>query len=144
MTSISNLGTSLPVRTHSDLTKVYVVGMGDAPKQRTDQKTNLPKTNPNGEITYGSGCILRVLAKDGTVRNDKSASVHVTEPASVYELGQVYEARGDIFVQPYESNGRVALSITVQALVPANATSAGNRPSTPAAPAEKPASSKAA
>ena len=141
--STSTLGTALPVRTHSDLTKIVVVGMGDAPKQRTDQKTNLPKVNPNGEITYGSGCILRVLAKDGTVRNDKSASIHVTEPASVYELGQVYEARGDIFVQPYESNGRVALSITVQALVPANATAAGNRPSN-SAPAEKPAQGKAA
>jgi hypothetical protein len=139
----STLGTALPVRTHSDLTKIYVVGMGDAPKQRTDAKTNLPKVNPNGEMTYSSGTILRVLTKDGSIRNDKTASIHVTEPASVYELGQVYEAVGDIFVQPYESNGRVALSITVQALVLASATAAGNRPST-SAPADKPASTKAA
>lgn len=141
--STSTLGTALPVRTNSDLFEVYVVGMGDAPKQRTDSKTNLPKVSPDGEITYSSGCILRVLAKDGTVRNEKTASIHVTEPASIYELGQVYKADGTIFVQPYESNGRVALSITVQALVPANTTAAGNRPSN-AAPAEKPAQNKAA
>lgn len=141
--STNTLGTSLPVRTHSDLTKIYVVGMGDSPKPRTDAKTNMPKVNPNGEVTYSSGAILRVLAKDGTIRNDKTASIHVTEPAAMYELGQVYVADGDIFVQPYESNGRVALSITVQALVPANATPAGNRPST-SAPTDKPASTKAA
>jgi hypothetical protein len=68
-----------------------------------------------------SGCVARLLTKDGTVRNDKTASIHVTKPAAIYELGQAYQAQGRVWVQPYESNGRVALSITVEQLVPAKA-----------------------
>ncbi|MGH3484712.1 MAG: hypothetical protein ACRDPQ_15940, partial [Nocardioidaceae bacterium] len=61
---------------------------------------------------------LRVQRKDGTLRADKSASVHVTKPAGHYELGAIYKATGRVYVQPYESNGRMALSITVEQLVP--------------------------
>lgn len=113
-----DLGTQMPVETNAENFPVFVVGMGDSPKVRNDQNGK-PKHAPNGEVTYGSGCIARMLTKDGTVRNDKTASVHVTKPASIYELGQVYQAQGRVWVQPYESNGRVALSITVEALVPA-------------------------
>lgn len=118
-----DLGMKMPVQTHSDVFPVFTVGMGDSPKARQDQN-KAPKYAPNGEPTYGSGTILRQVTKDGTIRNDKSASVHVTKPASIYELGQVYEAKGAVWVQPYESNGRVALSITVEQLVPVKASPA--------------------
>jgi hypothetical protein len=119
-----DMGTQMPVETHSDAFAVMVVGMGDSPKARNDANGK-PKFAPNGEMTYGSGCIVRMLTKDGTIRNDKSASVHVTKPASIYELGQIYQAEGRVWVQPYESNGRVALSITVEALVPVKAETPG-------------------
>ena len=117
-----DLGMQLPVETHSDLTGMYVVGMCDSPKARlgTDGK---PKFAPSGEQTYASGCILRMLTKDGTIRNDKTASVHVLKPAAVYELGAIYQAVGRVWVQPYvpEGQSRLALSITVEQLIPAKA-----------------------
>lgn len=102
----------MPVRTHSDHWTVTVVGMGEVPRAREG------KFSPDGWQTYSSGSILRMARKDGGIRADKSASVHVTNPADFYELGTIYVAQGWIFVQPYESNGRVALSITVEHLVP--------------------------
>jgi len=115
---MSPIGTTLPVPTHSDLFPVYVVGLGETPRERKDKAT------PEGEVTYSSGCILRRVQKDGSLRTDKSASVHVINPAAIYELGVVYRAQGRVYVMPYESNGRMALSITVEGLVPAE-TSAG-------------------
>lgn len=111
-------GTALPVQTHSDAWQVEAIGMGETPRERQDKAT------PAGEVTYSSGCILRKRQKDGSLRTDKSASIHVINPASIYELGVVYRARGRIYVMPYESNGRLALSITVEGLEPAD-TSAG-------------------
>jgi len=106
--------TQLPVATTAELWPVTVIGMGESPKERE-------KASPDGEVTYASGCILRVQRKDGSLRADKSASVHVTKPAGHYELGAIYKATGRVYVQPYESNGRMALSITVEQLVPADA-----------------------
>lgn len=114
----NNMGTALPVKTHSDEWPVEVIGMGETPRERQDKAT------PAGEVTYSSGCILRKRQKDGSLRTDKSASIHVINPAAIYELGVVYRAKGRIYVMPYESNGRLALSITVEGLEPAD-TSAG-------------------
>ncbi|MBO0811930.1 MAG: hypothetical protein J2P23_07770 [Microlunatus sp.] len=105
--------TTLPVATHSDLFPVYAVGMGETPRERKDKYT------PAGEPTFGSGCILRMTQKDGSLRNEKAASVHVIKPAAIYELGVIYKAAGRIYFQPWESNGRVTYSITVEQLVPA-------------------------
>lgn len=111
-------GTALPVRTTADLFPVYVVGMGGSPRPRG-------KATPDGEETHSSGAILLMLRKDGDITPDKSASVHVVEPAATYELGKKYRAAGTVWVQPYTSgsgeNARMALSITVQRLVPADA-----------------------
>lgn len=127
-----DLGAFMPVKTHSDMWEFYCVGMGDSPRQTTDER-KMPKIFPaTGGYTYATGAIARLVSKDGTIRNDKTASVKVMKPASVYELGEVYAARGVIFVQPYESNGRVALSITVEELVPVASTPAGNRSAKPA------------
>ncbi|HYJ68954.1 MAG TPA: hypothetical protein VEX15_14995 [Nocardioidaceae bacterium] len=112
--STQKTATALPVATTAELWPVTVIGMGESPKERE-------KASPDGEVTYASGCILRVQRKDGSLRADKSASVHVTKPAGLYELGVIYKATGRVFVQPYESNGRMALSITVEQLVPADA-----------------------
>lgn len=106
-----NVGTSLPVETTADRWPVVVGGMGAPVKPRE-------KAAPTGEQTHSSGCILMVQRKDGSVQPDKTASVHVLKPASVYEFGTFYEARGKVWVQPYESNERMALSITVEQLVP--------------------------
>lgn len=118
-------GTALPVRTTSDLFPVYVIGMGGSPRPRG-------KATPDGEETHASGAILLMLRKDGTISPDKSASVHVVEPAATYELGKKYRAQGAVWVQPYTSgsgdNARMALSITVQRLVPADAPAAPTQP----------------
>lgn len=105
--------TALPVATTAEMWPVTVIGMGESPKERE-------KASPTGEVTFSSGCILRMQRKDGSLRADKSASVHVTKPAGVYELGVIYQATGRVFVQPYENNGRMALSITVEQLVAAD------------------------
>jgi len=112
--STEKTATVLPVRTTAEVWPVTVDGMGESPKERE-------KASPDGEVTYASGCILRVQRKDGSLKADKSASVHVTKPAGLYELGVIYRASGRVYVQPYENNGRVALSITVEQLVPADA-----------------------
>lgn len=104
--------TMLPVKTDGVAWPVVVVGMGDSMRPRE-------KAAPDGRLTFTSGGILRVGNKDGTIRSDKSASVHVIEqPAGgQLELGKLYRAEGAVWVQPYESNSRVALSITVERLV---------------------------
>lgn len=103
--------TSLPVLTHSEHWPMVCVGMGDSVKIR-------PKKAPDGRPTYSSGTILRTVNKDGEIKSDKTASVNVIEPAKNYELGQFYRASGKVWVQPWENNGRMALSITVEKLVP--------------------------
>ena len=122
--------TQLPVATTAELWPVTVIGMGESPKERE-------KASPDGEVTYASGCILRVQRKDGSLRADKSASVHVTKPAGHYELGAIYKAVGRVYVQPYENNGRVALSITVEQLVPADTDSGATSRTTAATSKEK-------
>lgn len=108
-------GTALPVATTADLFPVIVGGMGASPRPRG-------KATPEGEETYSTGAMLMVLRKDGTVQPDKSASVHVVEPAASYEFGTKYKAVGRVWVQPYTAgsgdSARMALSITVQRLVP--------------------------
>ena len=115
--SAQKTATKLPIATTAELWPVKVIGMGEAPTQRE-------KTTPEGEVTYASGCVLRMERGDGTLKADKAASVNVINPASVYELGRVYVAKGRVYVQPWESNGRVTLSITVEQLVPEEAESA--------------------
>ncbi|UPK76407.1 hypothetical protein MU582_07165 [Nocardioidaceae bacterium SCSIO 66511] len=130
-----NVGTSLPVETTADRWAVVVGGMGAPVKPRE-------KAAPTGEQTHSSGCILMVQRKDGSVQPDKTASVHVLKPATVYEFGTFYEARGKVWVQPYESNERMALSITVEQLVPIG-TDAGS-PSTTAGKSARSASKEEA
>ena len=106
--------TQLPVATTAELWPVTVIGMGESPSQRE-------KASPEGEVTYSSGCVLRMQRKDGQLKADKSASVNVINPASTYELGRIYVAKGRVYVQPWESNSRITLSVTVEQLVPADA-----------------------
>lgn len=106
------MATRFPIRTTADLFPVEVVGMGGAPKLREGSKPTL-----DGEPTYASQCIL-LIDREGEATPQKSASVHVIKPAATYELGRKYAARGRVFVQPYESNSRVAYSITCEELVP--------------------------
>ena len=67
------------------LSRKEVIGLGDTPRPRE-------KAAPTGEVTYSTGCILRMLRKDGQVASDKSASVNVINPAAIYEMGVVYQA----------------------------------------------------
>lgn len=109
--------TTFPISTTSDLWPVHVIGMGGEPRARNDADGR-PKVAPSGEATYMSGTIL-IVARDGIEGPQKSASVHVLKPAATYVMGERYMARGRVWVQPYEANGRVAQSITVEELVPA-------------------------
>ena len=106
--------TQLPIATTAELWPVTVIGMGESPKERE-------KASPEGEVTYSSGCVLRMQRKDGLLKADKAASVNVINPASTYELGRIYKAKGRVYVQPWESNTRITLSVTVEQLVPADA-----------------------
>src|SRR5690606_38545104 len=103
--------TRLPIATTAELWPVTVLRRGEQPAERDTAP-------PEGEVTYSSGCVLRMERKDGKLKADKAASVNVINPASVYELGKVYKARGRVYVQPWESNSRITLSITVEQLVP--------------------------
>ena len=104
--------TMLPVRTTGAVWPVVVVGMGDAVRPRD-------KPAPDGRLAFMSGGILRTVNRDGVLKSDKTASVHVIEQpiGGVLELGQLYRAEGTVWVQPWENNGRMALSITVERLV---------------------------
>lgn len=134
--SPKDLGALMPVCTNSDLWEFFVIGMGDSPKQVTDENMR-PKVFPGtGGFTLTTGTIPRFVSKDGTIRNAKGDSVKVVHALPVYELGEVYAAKGRIWVQPWENKGRVALSITCEELVPVNEPAA-------AAPARKPAENAA-
>ena len=111
--SAAKTATQLPIATTADLWPVTVIGMGESPSQRE-------KASPEGEVTYSSGCVLRMQRKDGNLKADKAASVNVINPASTYELGRIYKAKGRVYVQPWESNTRITLSVTVEQLVPAD------------------------
>src|SRR5699024_10630777 len=105
------------VVTESSLWPVYVIGMGAEPTVRE-------KRAPTGEPTYASQTVLMSAGPDGGDKPNKSASVHVLQPASRYDLGTKYVSRGRVFVQPYTPDGgRMTLSITVDELVPADETS---------------------
>lgn len=108
-------GTTLPVQTTADQFPVFVIGMGESPRSR--EKT-VPGT---GEVTYASGTVLRMARKDGNLQADKAASVNVINPAATYALGEIYKAQGRVYVMPFENNGRMTLSITVEQLVPVDA-----------------------
>lgn len=103
------IGTSLPVATTAEVWPVVVMGMGGEPRLRD-------KTAPDGRATYASGAVL-LIEREGQATAQKSASVHVLEPTPL-PMGQMLRAVGRVWVQPYEANSRVALSITVEKLVP--------------------------
>lgn len=105
---------SLPISTTADLWPVVVQGMGDAMRPGD-------KPSPDGRARFSSGGLLKIANRQtGDVRTDKSASVHVILPPETMRLedGTKYAAVGQVWVQPYEANSRVALSITVERLVP--------------------------
>ena len=103
--------TEFPVATTAQAWPVIVQGGGQAPKLREG------KPSPDGRPTYASGCQL-IVARNGEEMVNKSASVHVLEPAAIYSRREDFQAEGRVWVVPYESNGRVAYSITVERLVP--------------------------
>lgn len=106
---------TFPVKTTSELWPLEVMGMGQEPRMREGKAT------PEGEPTYGTGAVLLTVAKDGSTRPEKTASVHVIKPAAIYGLGDRFIARGRIYVQPYTPDGgRLTYSITVEELIPAN------------------------
>lgn len=104
-------GLKLPIETAATMCEVRCVGMGSEVRLRE-------KTAPDGRPTYSSGTILMVEGKDGAVSANKTASVNVIEaPHEPFQLGAMYRAEGKIWIMPYESNGRVTLSVTVEKLV---------------------------
>lgn len=71
---MTNTGTTLPVATDSKSWPVEVIGLGELPRLREGKLTR------DGRPTYASGTILMML-RGGEVKADKTASVHVVEPA---------------------------------------------------------------
>lgn len=106
--------TALPVLTDSDSWPVTVMGLGESPRPREGKVTS------EGEPTYTTGAVLMLTDRDGRPKAQKTASVNVVKPASIYEAGVAYRAQGRVWVMPYVPNGqtRVALSVTVEQLVP--------------------------
>lgn len=104
------VASAMPVLTHADLWPVLVQGLGDPLKPRE-------KSAPDGRPTFSTGGILKLVRRGETV-SDKSASVHVINPPPGGRLQDEtkYRAVGTVWVQPYENNSRMALSITVEAL----------------------------
>lgn len=115
------IGLRVPLPMSAEQSGIRVVGLGGQPKLRDG------KLSPDGRPTYSSGCVL-LVDRAGDVRPDKSASVHVVEPAATYVLGEQYVAAGQVWVTPYTAaNDRVALSVTVERLVPPKATGTSSR-----------------
>lgn len=85
--------------------------MGGAPRPRTNPDGS-PKLAPNGKPTYASGVV--VARPEGGA--DRGITIAVTDPAPL-PLGAVVHPDGEVWVTPYESNGRVALSIVCDRLV---------------------------
>lgn len=120
----TNQAAGLPMATNSDLWPLRVAGTGERAKYRLKGDRGSTQTNalsPDGRPTLSSGCIARLLDKEGDLRSQKTASVHVINatPDDVFEPGD-YRAEGLIWVMPYipEGSNRMALSITVESLVP--------------------------
>ena len=72
-----------------------------------------PKVAPNGRPTFQSGAV--VVRPEGG--QDRSVTIAVTEPGK-YPVGQPLRLDGEVWVTPYESNGRVAYSFICDRLVP--------------------------
>lgn len=111
--SAQETGGKMPIATTADLWPVVVAGLGETPRPRE-------KAAPDGRGTFTTGTVALMTGPDGTIRAQKSASVHVIEadPAG-YNLGVTYQANGKVWVQPYTPDGgRSTLSITVERLVP--------------------------
>jgi len=88
------------------------LSMGGEPRPRLTED-GAPKLAPNGKPTFVSGAV--VARPDGG--HDRSITIAVTEPTP-HRMGAVVKPDGEVFVTPYEQNGRVALSIICDRLVP--------------------------
>lgn len=80
-------GTQFPIVTTAAEWPVHVMGTGEAPRQRD-------KASPQGEVTHATGTLLRVQGRDGTLRVDKSASVHVIIPRQPMSWASSIAPRG--------------------------------------------------
>ncbi|GAB3632266.1 hypothetical protein GCM10027421_16190 [Microbacterium shaanxiense] len=114
---------SLPILTNSEAWPLTALGLGEPMRFRMKGDRGSAQSNAlsaDGRPTLASGCIPQLLDKEGRLRPQKGHSLHVINavPDDVIEAGDQVRAEGLIWVQPYESNGRVLLSITVESLVP--------------------------
>ncbi|GLK16923.1 hypothetical protein GCM10017602_14050 [Herbiconiux flava] len=85
--------------------------------------SGVPKLAPNGKPTFSTGVV--VARADGG--QDRGVTISVTEPV-VLQLGAALRPDGDVWVTPYETNGRVGLSIICERLVPVGPVAAAKRP----------------
>lgn len=73
------------------------------------------KLAPSGKPTYPSGVV--VMRDDGSGQ-DRSVTIAVCEYAEFPPLTNLV-TDGDTWITPYESNGRVAISVIAERLIPA-------------------------
>src|SRR5699024_4471129 len=108
------LGFTTPIETTAELCPVVIAGMGDPITPETAQPGKQLKTF-GGRVRFRTGGLLRQVRADGTVQINKAASVWVTTPPDApLDFGTEYRATGRVWVQPYERDGRVLYSITVE------------------------------
>jgi len=88
------------------------LSMGGEPRPRTNED-GVPKLAPNGKPTYSTGVVL--ARADGG--QDRGITIAVTEPMTL-PFGVPMRPDGAVWATPYETNGRVAVSIICERLVP--------------------------
>jgi hypothetical protein len=88
--------------------------MGGDPRPRLNAEGG-PKLSPDGRPTFSTGVV--VARPDGG--QDRGVTISVTEPTRL-PLGVLLRPDGNVWLTPYESNGRVGVSIVCDRLVPAD------------------------
>ena len=105
------LHTSLPVLTTGDVWDLYAVSMGGSVRVREG------KLSGDGRQTFGTSLQMMVV-RDEEQTVVKGNSLHTLDPNFRPGFGIRYKASGKLWVQPFEMNGRVALSIVAEKFVP--------------------------
>lgn len=84
-------------------------------KPRADFKTQAPKLSPRDKTTFSSGVV--VMRADGNGQ-DQNITIAVEEYKD-FPMGTVLETSGPTWITPYVRDGRMALSVVCEKLVPA-------------------------
>lgn len=106
-----SLATEWPAITDSMLNPIIAISLEETQREREGKLFQ-------GRKTYTSGAMLRVKNSDGSIRNDRNASIHVVEP-KVYPAGTLLVSEGLVALTAYQNDAkRQCWSIVVERFVP--------------------------